>query len=62
MIFLKRETKCISDVDRRKDLVGRGDRDGRAEEREGKLAWGGGWQSLGCARDLGWESPRGYMG
>lgn len=39
--FSESETKHVLDVDRRKDLVERGDRD-RRPEREGQLAWGGG--------------------
>lgn len=34
---------------------------GMGDQRE-KGNWPGGWQSLGCARDLGWERPRVYMG
>lgn len=37
--FSESKTKYVPDVDRRKDLVERGDRD-RRPEREGQMAWG----------------------
>jgi hypothetical protein len=60
--FSERETRYISEIHGRRELVGRGYGKGSRgldiihREREGRSA--GTWQSLVCTRVLGWEEPQ----